>query len=182
MSNSTKHTPTIEFRLGDITTCGCDAIVNAANSDLLAGGGVCGAIFRAAGERELAGACRALGGCPTGGAKHTPAFGIGKHGTRFIVHAVGPDCNGRRVEDCAADLANAYRSALMVAEEIGATSIAFPSISTGIYGFPYERAAEIVADIVTSHRGAVRTIVLMDRDAEKLECYRAAVDRRRAAG
>lgn len=176
-----QHTPKIEFRLGDITTCGCDAIVNAANSDLAAGGGVCGAIFQAAGRNELAAACRALAGCPIGSAKHTPAFGIAQHGTRFIVHAVGPDCNGRRIQDCAPDLASAYRAALAVAEEIGATSIAFPSISTGIYGFPYEQAADIVAEAVTAHRGALGTIVLIDRDPDKLRCYRAAVERIRNA-
>lgn len=173
--------PHIEFRLGNLIESGCDAIVNAANSALAAGGGVCGAIFRAAGHDELSVACRTLGGCPTGEAKHTASYGISKQGTRFIVHAVGPDCNGRSVDDCAPELASAYRSALAVAEQIEATSIAFPSISTGIYGFPYERAAEIAAEVVTSHRGALRAIVLMDQDAAKLECYREAVERRLAA-
>jgi len=125
--------------LGDITTdAEADAIVNAANSSLMGGGGVDGAIHRAAGEGILE-ECRAIGGCETGDAKPTSG---GDLAAAHIVHAVGPVWrDGSKGED--AQLESAYRRSIEVAGELGARRVAFPSISTGIYGFPVERAAPI---------------------------------------
>ena len=123
---------------GDITEQRVDAIVNAANSSLLGGGGVDGAIHRAAGP-ALLDACRALGGCPAGEARITPGFALP---ARWVIHAVGPIWRGGgEGEDDL--LANAYRSSLALARGHGAASVAFPAISTGAYGFPHERAASI---------------------------------------
>ena len=122
---------------GDITTLDCDCIVNAANSALAAGGGVCGAIFRAAGG-ELRAECRALRGCPTGGAKITKGYNLL---AKWIIHAVGPVYEGRGDEGKL--LASCYRESLDLARVYGIKSIAFPAISTGIYGYPLREATEI---------------------------------------
>jgi O-acetyl-ADP-ribose deacetylase (regulator of RNase III) len=128
----------IEIVEGDITRLDVDAIVNAANKMLAPGGGVCGAIHRAAGP-ELAAACAKLGGCETGEAKMTPGFNLP---ARNVIHTVGPVWGGgERGEDRL--LADCYRNSLALAARQGLTSIAFPAISTGIYGFPPERAAHI---------------------------------------
>ncbi|WP_270934270.1 macro domain-containing protein [Falsiroseomonas oryzae] len=129
----------IAARLADITTLDVDAVVNAANERLAEGGGVCGAIFRAAGARELAAACAPLAPCPTGEARITPGFGLK---ARWIIHAVGPRWLGGH-RDEAALLAGAYRAALDRLREAGGRSIAFPAISTGIYGYPAEVATRI---------------------------------------
>jgi O-acetyl-ADP-ribose deacetylase (regulator of RNase III) len=127
----------------DITTLDVDAIVNAANEQLSRGAGVCGAIFRAAGP-QLDAACAAIGRCPTGEACVTPGFHAK---ARWIVHAVGPVWRGgdRGEGDL---LARAYRNALARARDAGAGSIAFPAISTGIYGYPFEAAAHIAFETV----------------------------------
>jgi O-acetyl-ADP-ribose deacetylase len=138
---------TLEAAQGDITREAVDAIVNAANSGLARGGGVCGAIFSAAGS-ELEAACAELGGCPTGDAVATPGFRLP---ARWIIHAVGPVWHGGDSGEPEL-LASAYRRSLAVADEIGARSVAFPAISTGIYGYPLDAATAI----------AVRTC----RDAE----------------
>lgn len=135
--------PTLEVIVADITTLDVDAIVNAANSGLSGGGGVDGAIHRAAGP-ELAPAARAAGPCPTGHAVITPGFRLR---ARHVIHAVGPVwMGGRHDED--AQLASCYTRSLALAGEAGLASVAFPCISTGAYGFPRERAARIALETV----------------------------------
>ncbi len=128
---------------GDITALDADAIVNAANDRLSPGGGVCGAIHRAAGPR-LAEACARLGGCPTGGARITEGYALK---ARHVIHAVGPVWQGGTGGEDEL-LAGAYRSSLDLARRHGLASIAFPAISTGIYGYPLARAAGIAAGTV----------------------------------
>ena len=135
--------PRITVVVDDITALTVDAIVNAANEQLTRGGGVCGAIFRAAGP-ALDRACDALAPCPTGEARITPGFNAKPS---WIVHAVGPVWRGgaRREAEL---LSSAYRSALELARDAGALSIAFPAISTGIYGYPREQAAQVAIHTV----------------------------------
>ncbi len=133
----------VETVQGDITRLAVDGVVNAANASLLGGGGVDGAIHRAAGPALLE-ACRALGGARTGEVKATPGFGLP---ARWVFHAVGPVWRGGGAGEDQA-LASCYREALRLAAERGARSIAFPAISTGAYGFPLERATRIaVAEV-----------------------------------
>jgi O-acetyl-ADP-ribose deacetylase len=124
--------------IADITRLEVDAIVNAANEQLAPGGGVCGAIHRAAGP-DLAAACQRLGGCPTGEARLTPGFDLP---ARYVIHAVGPRWQGGNAGE-AALLAGAYRSALGLAAEQGCRTLAFPAISTGIFGYPLRAATRI---------------------------------------
>ena len=137
--------------LGDITVSHVDAIVNAANCSLLGGSGVDGAIHRDAGP-ELLRACQALGGCETGQAKITPAFALP---CRYVIHTPGPIWRGG-VHNEAALLASCYRSCLSLALEYGCRSVDFPSISTGVYGYPLPQAAHI----------ALRELVAFDRTHE----------------
>ena len=130
---------------GDITRVKADAIVNAANEKLSAGGGVCGAIFRAAGMEKLTDACRAIGGCPTGSAVLTPAFEIST--ARYIIHAVGPIYSSNTAVEARRLLRSAYATAIRLAFENGCTSVAFPAISTGIYGYPLEEACKEAVDV-----------------------------------
>jgi O-acetyl-ADP-ribose deacetylase (regulator of RNase III) len=132
--------------LGDITTFPVDAIVNAANETLLGGGGVDGAIHAVAGP-ELLEACRKLHGCPTGSAKVTPGFGLP---AKWVFHAVGPVWQGGGFNEDEL-LAGCYRRCLELALEVNAKSLAFPAISTGVYRFPPERAANIAIATVQSH-------------------------------
>jgi O-acetyl-ADP-ribose deacetylase (regulator of RNase III) len=156
----------IEAWQGDITTLEVDAIVNAANSSLLGGGGVDGAIHRAAGP-ELLAECRTLGGCATGDAKPTAGYRLR---ARWVVHTVGPVWRGGD-EDEHELLASCYRRSLEVAAELGARSVAFPAISTGIYGFPKQPAAEIAVNTVGQHAGPVERVVLVAFARDDLERY-----------
>jgi O-acetyl-ADP-ribose deacetylase (regulator of RNase III) len=136
----------IEFVIGDITQQRVDAIVNAANESLLGGGGVDGAIHRAAGP-ELLAESRLLGGCGTGEAKAT---GAGLLQARWVIHTVGPVWRGGTYGE-AELLASAHRSALSLGDELGARSLAFPAISCGIYGYPIEQAAVVAASAVREY-------------------------------
>lgn len=135
------------LRHGDLTTICADALVNAANERLTPGGGVCGALFAAAGPAELDAACRAVAPCPTGSAVATPAFRLpAKH----VIHAVGPQWRGGDHGEREL-LASAYRSALAVATDLGDRSVAFPLISAGIYGMPRTAALEVATEAITGY-------------------------------
>jgi O-acetyl-ADP-ribose deacetylase (regulator of RNase III) len=155
-------------RLVDITELGVDAIVNAANEMLAPGGGVCGAIHAKAGS-ELAAACAALGRCPTGEARITPGFRLP---ARHVIHAVGPVWRGGTAGE-AELLASAYDWSLRLAEEHGLASVAFPAISTGIYGYPLRPATAIAVRTVRAARGHhVRRVVFACFGADALAAYR----------
>jgi O-acetyl-ADP-ribose deacetylase len=158
--------PDVTAVAGDITRLRVDAIVNAANTALARGGGVCGAIFAAAGP-ELDPACAALAGCPPGDAKVTPGFGLP---ARYVVHAVGPVWHGGDRGEPEL-LASCYRRSLEVARDAGARSIAFPAISTGIFGYPKRAAAEIAVKTLRDHAAGL-AVQLVAFDDETLEIYR----------
>ncbi len=160
----------IELVRGDITQLAVDAIVNAANTSLLGGGGVDGAIHRAAGP-ELLEECRTLNGCPTGDAKITKGYLLP---AKYVIHAVGPRWrDGRHGE--AELLASAYRRALEVALEHGVKTLAFPNISTGIYGYPKEEAADIAIGVVKEflrQHPEIEKVIFVTFDKENYEIYR----------
>lgn len=158
----------IEVWRGDITGLGIDAIVNAANASLLGGGGVDGAIHRAAGPGLLE-ECRALGGCETGQAKVTSGHDLP---AKWVIHTVGPVWRGGEAGEDAA-LASCYRQSLARAQEKGCESIAFPAISTGVYGFPRARAARIA---VRELRNAGLRVILVAYDAETEALLEAALE------
>jgi O-acetyl-ADP-ribose deacetylase (regulator of RNase III) len=155
----------------DITTIQVDAVVNAANSALVAGGGVDGAIHRAAGAEALSAACAVLGGCNPGDAKATLGFRLP---ARFIIHTVGPVWQGGGHGE-AEVLASCYRRSIEVAEQLGIASIAFPAISTGAFGFPVGQATGIAVDTLRSIQTSVQQILLVAFDAHVLESYETAL-------
>lgn len=152
--------------VGDITGLVVDAVVNAANESLLGGGGVDGAIHEAAGP-ELLAHCRGLGGCPTGQARVTPGFALP---ARWVIHTVGPVWHGGHDGEPEL-LASCYRMSLACADEVGARSVAFPAISTGIYGYPTEAAAEIAVTTVRSAPTSVERVSFVAFDAQAREAY-----------
>ena len=147
--------PLLQAVQGDITAERVDAVVNAANRGLRGGGGVDGAIHRAAGAERLQAACRAIGGCRPGHAVVTDGFDLPAH---FIIHTVGPVWRGGTAGE-PETLAACYRNALAVADEVGARSVAFPAISTGVYGYPPGQAAAVAVTTV----GAADTDVTLVR-------------------
>jgi len=158
----------IETLRADLTTLAVDAIVNAANRTLLGGGGVDGAIHRAAGP-ELLEACRALGGCEPGDAKATPGFRLP---ARWVIHTVGPVWRGGNAGERAV-LASCYRRSLEVAADLGAAAVAFPAISTGAYGYPPGEAASVAVETLRSVDTDVERAILVAFDEATLRRYQA---------
>jgi len=161
----------VEAVRGDITRLEVDAIVNAANSSLLGGGGVDGAIHRAAGP-ELVAECRMLFGCKPGRAKATKGYRLP---ARHVIHTVGPVWNGGGKGE-AETLASCYRESLTVAEGLGVRTIAFPAISTGIYGYPREEAAMIAVRETQDAADRFDRILLVAFDEATFELYSALLD------
>lgn len=165
--------PRVKLETGDITRLAVDAIVNAANTSLLGGGGVDGAIHRRAGP-ELRAECRTLGGCSPGEAKLTRGYRLA---ARYVIHAVGPVWRGGSAGE-AETLASCYRNSLRIAHENRFTTIAFPAISTGIYGYPRDEAARIAVDTVAAHLAAhdhPEQIIFVCFDEASEAAYRAAL-------
>ena len=158
--------PDLNLYMGDITALPVDTIVNAANSSLLGGGGVDGAIHRAAGP-ELLEYCRTLGGCETGQAKITPGFDLP---AAWVIHTVGPVWRGGNQGEPEL-LASCYRESLARADEVGADTVAFPGISTGVYGYPIEAAAAIAVETVRATPTDVDEVIFVAFNQETFDAY-----------
>ncbi len=158
----------------DITSLAHDAIVNAANASLLGGGGVDGAIHRAAGPGLLA-ECRTLGGCPPGEARITAGYDLP---ARHVIHTVGPVWQGGTVGE-AETLGACYRNSLALARAHAVRTIAFPAISTGVYGYPVAEAADVAAQVVASELADLDEILFVCFGADALSHYEAAIARHR---
>jgi O-acetyl-ADP-ribose deacetylase len=161
--------PRLEAVRGDITAERVDAVVNAANRFLRGGGGVDGAIHRAAGADRLQAACQAIGECPAGQAVVTEGFDLP---ARFIIHTVGPVWRGGTADE-PETLASCYRSVLAVADAVGAASVAFPAVSTGIFGYPQDLAAEVAVTTVRAVDTDVTLVRFVAFDHGTLEHYLA---------
>ena len=159
----------LEVVCQDITLLAVGAIVNAANTSLLGGGGVDGAIHRAAGP-QLEQFCRGLGGCPTGQARITPGFRLPAH---WVIHTVGPVWRGGGQGE-AALLESCYRSSFRLALEQQVRSIAFPAISTGVYGYPKQQAARIAASVMREYEPQFERIIACCFSAADADLYRSA--------
>ena len=166
--------PRLTVIQGDITEAEVDAIVNAANNSLLGGGGVDGAIHDAAGP-ELLEFCRSLGGCETGDAKVSPGFDLA---ATWIIHTVGPIWGGGNHGE-AELLASCYRRSLRCADELGAKSVAFPAISTGVYGYPPDQAAEIAVGAVSSAETSVENVRFVCFDEGTTQIYESLLSPQR---
>jgi O-acetyl-ADP-ribose deacetylase (regulator of RNase III) len=170
------HIMEISLQQGDITRMKVDAIVNAANNSLLGGGGVDGAIHRAAGP-ELLEACRALHGCPTGDAKITRGFLLP---ASYVIHAVGPVWRGGAQQEDAF-LASCYNRSLQIATQYQLQTIAFPNISTGVYGFPKRRAAQIAIETVRNfslkEQTSLQKVTFVCYDQENYNLYFELLDK-----
>ncbi len=159
---------------GDITQLQVDAIVNAANSRLLGGGGVDGAIHRAAGP-ELLEECRTLGGCPTGEARITRGYRLA---AKWVIHTVGPVYSGKPAD--AHLLASCYRSSLTLAQQAGARTVAFPAISCGAYGYPFDEASSIAIETVRQfleQTDAIDEVIFVLFSPDQADIYRAKLAR-----
>ena len=161
----------INILVADIVTLEVDAVVNAANMSLLGGGGVDGSIHRAAGPGLLE-ECRHLGGCPTGEARLTRGYRLP---ATWIIHTVGPVWQGGQAGEPEL-LASCYRNCLKIAHEHGMKSVAFPAISTGVYGYPAADAARVALDTVSSGIGGIDLITFCCFDENTADCYRRLMD------
>jgi O-acetyl-ADP-ribose deacetylase (regulator of RNase III) len=164
----------IEIIIGDITKQHVDAIVNAANESLLGGGGVDGAIHRAAGPKLLD-ECRTIGGCPTGEARVTAGYNLP---AKWVIHTVGPvwQGGGHHEDDL---LGRCYRYSLALAKKIGARTVAFPSISTGAFGFPVERAADLAIKEIAAFMGGnseIEQVIMVCFSEHTYDAYKRALE------